>query len=376
MFIVMLLMNEINKTLEKSALDDYNLLIKYKKIAGEKSFEFWKIIPNFSKYECSTDGKIRRTYDKKIMKTYINGGYETISLWSDNNKNKNKKVRVHTLIANTFINNKNPKLNNVIDHINNNKLDNRIINLRWVTQSMNMKSHHDNFRKYIGNKILQYDLNNNLIKEWLNIKEILDTNKNYQYVYLMSRINKNKIVYGYYWNYKENTNYVPKEDEIFRNIGVFKNKNFSKYEVSNYGNVRNTKNKNKILSPRITNTYLAVTLCDDINKEYTYYIHQLVAFKFIENNNDENNVVNHIDENKLNNYYKNLEYISIKENTVYSCGKKVKQINIDTGEIIKIHDCISDAYRSLGKTKCNSHISRCCVGKENSALGFKWEYAD
>ena len=42
-------------------------------------------------------------------------------------------------------------------------------------------------------------------------------------------------------------------------------------------------------------------------------------------------MVNHIDENKLNNYYKNLEWTTTSENVMHSTGKKVNQIDIETG---------------------------------------------
>src|SRR5439155_15085044 len=140
---------------------------------------------------------------------------------------------------------------------------------------------------------------------------------------------------------------------------LFNGYDLSKYEVSNYGKFRNVKNK-RLLKPSNTGSYLSIKLITKNMENYSCYVHQLVAFKFIENGLieqmeikiPEKIVVNHKDENKENNYYKNLEWITQQNNAIHSIGRKVKQINIDTGEIIKIYNSISEAYKALGKDKC------------------------
>ena len=51
---------------------------------------------------------------------------------------RNITTLVHRLVAETFLSN--PKGYNEIDHINHNKLDNSVANLRWVTHSENMSN--------------------------------------------------------------------------------------------------------------------------------------------------------------------------------------------------------------------------------------------
>ena len=56
---------------------------------------------------------------------------------------------------------------------------------------------------------------------------------------------------------------------------------------------------------------------DNKKERYSFRVHRLVAYTFIkkpEKFND-NYVVNHIDMNKLNNNYKNLEWCTSAENT-------------------------------------------------------------
>ena len=72
---------------------------------------------------------------KRILKGSINSGYITYHLKIDKGKTKIKKL--HRIIAETFI--PNPNNYPVVNHINGNKLDNRVENLEWCTQSWNNK---------------------------------------------------------------------------------------------------------------------------------------------------------------------------------------------------------------------------------------------
>lgn len=97
-----------------------------------------------------------------------------------------------------------------------------------------------------------------------------------------------------------------------------------KYEISDYGNVRNIATK-KLLSGDINNCgYHRVILYDNGKKE-RFFRHRLVAIHFIEN--PENHpFVNHIDGNKENNHVNNLEWCdqSYNEKHAFANGLKKK----------------------------------------------------
>lgn len=91
----------------------------------------WKDIPSYNGfYEASTDGQIRRKSTKKILKQfYSTQGYKTCSL-------KQRSVRVHRIIAETFLENKNNLP--VVHHKDGNKENNNVNNLEYTTYRENI----------------------------------------------------------------------------------------------------------------------------------------------------------------------------------------------------------------------------------------------
>ena len=57
--------------------------------------------------------------------------------------------------------------------------------------------------------------------------------------------------------------------------------------------------------------------------------------------------MNHIDENKHNNYYKNLEWITMDENNKHSFCKKVHKLNLETNAIVGTYRSLTEAATSL-----------------------------
>lgn len=55
--------------------------------------------------------------------------------------------------------------------------------------------------------------------------------------------------------------------------------------------------------------------------------------------------------------------------------KAVIQLDLN-GQYIADFNSISDAARSIGKESGNAHISACCLGKRQTAYGYKWKYKE
>lgn len=338
--------------------------------------EYWKNITGYEgRYLISNHGRVYSLLTQIILAQNIQNktSYPDINL---KDKNQTEKTwSVHTLVGVHFIKNTNKKYN-MINHIDHKKNNNHYKNLEWTDASGNGLAYH---KQKPPRAIDQYNLDNKLIKEWTGIDEILKDNKSYKRKSILRCLfGEYKKIYNSIWKYKnpkKQKEIIEYKNEIWKNIGVIDELDFSRYDISNYGQIRLNKSM-KILSPSINeNGYYHILLTYKKNKRKNYYIHTLVAYMFCNKpDNYRDLVVNHIDENKVNNHFKNLEWITQKMNVVHSVGIKINQINIKTNEIINIFDCIKDAARSLGK-KHGSDISQVCNGKKRMAYGFKWKYA-
>lgn len=339
--------------------------------------ELWEHIKDFSKYMISNQGRAVSKVTSTVLEPTITNGYYSVGLYQDNAENEQKQFKIHRLVANAFIPKTDPT-KNTIDHINNNKLDNRSVNLQWVTIKENNQNFIDNHKIIKAESVLQYDKDMNFIKEWSSVKEIVTQNTNYKNKQLYACLNERcKSIYGSIWRYKNKikTNIILQKDEEFRNIGMLDDRNFGNYELSNYGNIKGLY-QDKYLIPQLQNDgYYSIGLYDkDTHKGYNIKIHILVAKVFIGTKPDSKYVVNHIDEDKTNNYYKNLEWKTQQKNVEYSLAKQINQIDSETDKIIKTFNSIVEACNYLNISN-SGRISKCCNGKAKTAGGYKWSYA-
>lgn len=97
----------------------------------------WSEIPSLGgKFEASRSGEIRCRRTGAIRKPYINdNGYFMVGIY-DSTKKGTIQYRVHRLVAEAFI--PNPDNKRTVNHIDGNKLNNRVENLEWATHRENI----------------------------------------------------------------------------------------------------------------------------------------------------------------------------------------------------------------------------------------------
>jgi hypothetical protein len=100
-----------------------------------RDLDMWKDIPEYEGlYKINENGIVINAKNNKIRKTQILKGYLIIGL----SKNDKRKIyKIHQLVAMAFLNHKPCGMKLVIDHIDNDKLNNNYLNLRITNQREN-----------------------------------------------------------------------------------------------------------------------------------------------------------------------------------------------------------------------------------------------
>ena len=310
--------------------------------------EIWRRIENFSNYEVSNYGRVRsldkqiitknnkiRLYKGKILKQRLsrNKKYYCVGIYDNNNKQH--VLLIHRLVAKTFI--PNPNNYEIVNHKDENKFNNYVENLEWITiKENNRYSFYKHPERLNTVSILQYDLEGNFIKEWKSIKEAAD----------YYNINQNNISECLKGRSKSSHKFIWKYYQY----------NFSK-KIEGYSN--NSKYR-KIIQYDLFGNFIKIwNSMIDIEKELNINKHG----------------INDCCKYKLQSSGKFIwrfynENFSKKINTPY---KKIVQYDLN-GNKLKVFNSAYEAALSINKPNNQSNITSCCKGTKNTAYGYCWKY--
>lgn len=106
----------------------------------DQNGEVWKEFDQY--YLVSNHGRVKslKGYNARILKQYPNSkGYNRVII-------NGKKILVHRMVAQLFVENDEPQKNIIIHHKDSNKKNNNAINLQWVTYKQNAQAYQERKR--------------------------------------------------------------------------------------------------------------------------------------------------------------------------------------------------------------------------------------
>lgn len=331
-----------------------------------------RVLTDFPNYSITNTGIIKNINKNKIITgTRGRDGYHSVKL--SNQLGERKSCKVHRLVAITFL--QNPDNKPTVDHIDRDKTNNNVTNLRWATsteQSQN-KKHTTNQRETLNRSVDRIDVETESIletydslqeaNEWLLQHKITE---NKHAVSAISTVcnKKKKTAYGFIWRF---TDLIPIDNEIWIDIAPEIVNGIEGYKISTLGRLKGR--TGRINTGWDNSGYTHVSVGDK-----SYQLHRLVASAFKPILNQDKMEVNHKDGNKKNNSVDNLEWVTHAENVKHSFDtglaptKPVIQYDL-TGKKIHSYHSIAEAKRALGIV--HSFIGG-ALDKEKKAHGFIW----
>jgi transposase-like protein len=208
----------------------------------------WKPVVGYPKYEVSNTGLVRRVASSRVLNPAPDrNGYVLVCL---SNEAGTKRLLVHRLVAEAWL--EKPAHTNYVHHIDENRSNNRLDNLTWLTQADNVKLSRSSHKPRSAPQPLPAD--------------------------------------------------TGRLSPVLEHEGYF---------VSDLGFVISYKRQAPCVLATCDNGdgYKSVIISGN-----NYKVHRLVADAFCSGRTAEKNVVNHIDRNRANNHHSNLEWTTPKGN--------------------------------------------------------------
>lgn len=302
--------------------------------------EKWLRVCGHPEFFVSSHGRIRGKRGG-ILKYRKEGRYFRVGLATGTGSKD--VVSVHRLVAFSFVINPDPSTLTMVDHINHDTLDNHYTNLRFVTRSQNGLNITPNPDRGLRNsKIVQcFNQEGVLLMEDRSKNIVRNTGADYKSI---RRACKNKNLYlGYYWRDKKVSMYDRSHMKFLNMYSTLKGipagdlyephfieiRDYPLYLVTQYGDVWSTTEQQWVGSRLNNSGYWAISPMSAPGEQDCLMLHRVVciAFNGTESQSSERRTVNHIDGNKLNPFYANLEWVTSSENTNHTIQTGLQSAN-------------------------------------------------
>lgn len=170
-------------------------------------------------YSVSDDGYVRKDTTNYILSQSTQQGYRMVTLLIDG---KQKRMRVHRLVALTFIPNEYPIEKPYVNHIDGDRSNNMVSNLEWVSPSENIQKAADLGR--MGKRarpVVQYTLDGEKVADYQSATKAAQENNIQQSKITLCCQRQRKSTGDYQWRYAgDESDIKPIQKKYFSGIQV------------------------------------------------------------------------------------------------------------------------------------------------------------